>query len=109
MEESRRTPRYPFAAPAEVIVQSGAKMLARVKELSLYGCYLDTSVPLSAKTQTLIKIFGLHEYFEANATVIYTHPNLGMGVVFRDIKPAFMPVLQKWLYQAMEKQSPQDN
>jgi hypothetical protein len=107
METTRRSPRYLFSAPAEVIVEnSGATILVRVKELSLYGCYLDTSVPLSTKTQTLIKIFGPHDYFEASATVIYTHPHLGMGAAFREVKPGFMPVLQKWLLQAMEKTQP---
>jgi PilZ domain len=109
MEHSRRTPRYPFGAPAELIVEhSDAKMLVRVKELSLYGCYLDTSIPLSTETSVQIKIFGLHDYFEASATVIYAHPNLGMGLAFRDVKPGILPVLQKWLLQAVQKQEPQD-
>jgi hypothetical protein len=51
MEHPRRTPRYLFGAPAELIVEhSDAKMLVRVKELSLHGCYLDTSIPLSTET-----------------------------------------------------------
>ena len=55
-----------------------------------------------------IKIFGLHDYFEASAIVIYAHPNLGMGLAFREVKPGILPVLQKWLVQAMQKQEPQD-
>jgi hypothetical protein len=109
MEHSRRTPRYPFGAPAELIVEhSEAKMLVRVKELSLYGCYLDTSIPLSTETPVQIEIFGLHDYFEASATVIYAHPNLGMRLAFHEVKPGILPVLQKWLLQAMQKQEPQD-
>ena len=76
MEPERRTPRYPFAAPAEVIVGSG-KIIARVTELSLHGCYLDTSTPISVKTPVLVKIYGPREYFEADATVIYANPLLG--------------------------------
>jgi PilZ domain len=109
MEHPRRTPRYLFGAPAELLVQhSDAKMLVRVKELSLHGCYLDASIPLSTETSVQIKIFGSHDYFEASATVIYAHPNLGMGLAFREVKPAFGAVLQKWLLQAMQKQDPQD-
>lgn len=109
MEYPPRTPRYPFGAPAELLVEhSDAKMLVRVKELSLYGCYLDASVPLSTKTPVQIKIFGPHDYFEASATVIYAQPNLGMGLAFREVKPGFGAVLQKWLLQAMQRQEPQD-
>jgi hypothetical protein len=107
MDETRRTPRYPFGAPAEVIVEaSGANLLCRVKELSLYGCYLDSSVPLGVKAQVLLKIYGPHDYFEATATVIYTHPMLGMGIAFREVRPSFLPILQKWLVQSMQNQNP---
>jgi hypothetical protein len=102
-EQARRTTRYPFSAPAEIIVEdSGAKQLCRVKELSLFGCYIDTPVPLNPKTPVLLKIYGVHDYFEAAANVIYTHPALGMGIGFRGIKPAFAQVLQKWLLKAMQ-------
>src|SRR3982751_2739856 len=102
----RRTPRYPFSAPAEIIVEpSLATILCRIKELSLYGCYLDSSVPLGLHNRALLKIYGPHEYFEATATVIYTHPLQGMGMVFREIRPAFVKVLQKWLLESMRKQS----
>jgi hypothetical protein len=110
MDETRRTPRYPFSAPAEVIVEaSGANLLCRVKELSLYGCYLDSSVPLGVKAQVLLKIYGPHDYFEATATVIYTHPTLGMGLVFREVRPSFVPILQKWLLQSMTNPNASEN
>lgn len=34
-----------------------------------------------------------NEYFEARASVVYSRPNLGMGLTFRDVKPYFLPVL----------------
>jgi hypothetical protein len=85
---------------------SGANLLCRVKELSLYGCYLDSSVPLGAKTPVLLKIYGPHDFFEAGATVIHTHPTLGMGIAFREVRPSFLPILQKWLVQSMQNQNP---
>jgi PilZ domain len=108
MEQERRAPRYPFAAPAEVIVESsGAKTIARVTELSLHGCYLDACLPVSAKTSVLVKIFGPHGYFEAGATVVYAHPVLGLGLAFRSVKPDFVHVLQKWLLAAMQPKEPE--
>ena len=110
MSETRRTPRYPFSAPAEIVVESSlAERLCRVKELSLYGCYLDSSLSLGLQNRALLKIYGPHEYFEASATVIYTHPLQGMGMVFREIRPAFANVLQKWLLESMRKHTEQIN
>jgi hypothetical protein len=110
MEETRRTPRYFFSAPAEVIVEAcRASLLCRVKELSLYGCYLDSSVALGIRTQVLLKIYGPHDYFEAAATVIYAHPTMGMGIAFREVRPSFVPILQKWLLQAMRNPNPIGN
>jgi hypothetical protein len=102
----RRTPRFPFSAPAEVVrLGSHAVENTRVNELSLYGCYLDTGTPLPRGTNVTIKIISAGEYFEASATIIYAQPALGMGVAFREVKPVFLAVLQKWLRQALEKQN----
>jgi hypothetical protein len=102
--EQTRSPRYPFSAPAEVIVEgSGAKITARVTELSLHGCYIDTSTPLSPETRVLLKIYGA-EYLEALSTVIYAHPLLGMGIGFRRINIGCQSVLNKWLLAATTKE-----
>jgi hypothetical protein len=102
----RRTPRFPFSAPAEV-VRVGATSVekTRVNELSLYGCYLDTKTPLPRGTNVTVKIISGGQFFEAGATVIYAQPTLGMGLAFREVKPAYLAVLQKWLRQALAKQN----
>jgi hypothetical protein len=52
----------------------------------------------------LVKIFAADgEYFEAEATVIYSNPSLGMGLVFRQVKPDFLVVLRQWLLKAMQQ------
>jgi PilZ domain len=99
----RRVARYPFGAPAEVIVEgSNAKIVARVTELSLHGCYLDTSITLTPHTLVVLKIFGPHDYFEAPSTIIYANPLLGMGVAFRNVNLVCQGVLNKWLLAAMQ-------
>jgi hypothetical protein len=109
MEPTRRTPRYPFTAHAEVTPeQSNAPFPATVKELSLYGCYLDTPAPLNNKTKLVLKIFGADDFFEANATVIYANPRLGMGLVFHNVKPHYISVLRKWLLSAMQERKGPD-
>ncbi len=103
----RRTPRFPFSACAEVTrLDTGATESTQVNELSLYGCYLDTRSPLSRGARVTVKIISGGQFFEAQASVVYSQPTLGMGLAFRDVKPTFVPVLQKWLRQALEKQAP---
>jgi hypothetical protein len=101
-QQQRRTPRYPFVAPAAILPEAGASTGGNVKELSLYGCYLDAATTLTARSRVLLKIFMPGEYFEANATVAYANPALGLGLVFRDVKPHFLTVLRKWLITAMQ-------
>src|SRR5438477_5670019 len=54
----RRThPRYEFFAAAEVVpTESGARMETRVRDLSLQGCYSDTSVAIQLGTVTEVRI-----------------------------------------------------
>jgi hypothetical protein len=51
-----------------------------------------------------VKIYAPNgEYFEASAAVIYSNPNLGMGLVFRQVKPHSLTTLRKWLLGAMQE------
>jgi hypothetical protein len=102
MDSSRRCPRYWFDASGEVAPERGRPFPVTVKELSLYGCYLDTEAPLDTKSRVLLKIFGNDDVFEANASVIYANPRLGMGLVFRDVKPHYLCILRKWLLMATQ-------
>ena len=100
-DERRRTPRYPFIATAEVIDQSSqASVSTRVTELSLHGCYLDMPNPLPTDTQIKVKIYSEGRFFEASGVVVYSQPNHGVGVTFRDVRPQFLTVLKQWLLAA---------
>ena len=105
-QPQRRTPRFPFSAAAEVTrLDTGATESTQVNELSLYGCYLDTKAPLPRGATVSIRIHSGGQFFEAPASVVYSQPTLGMGLAFRDVKPVFLAVLQKWLRQALSKQN----
>ena len=100
-EERRRTPRYPFIATAEVIDQSSrASISTRVSELSLHGCYLDMPNPLPKDAEITVKIYSEGKFFESTGTVVYSQPNLGVGVTFRAIRSQFLSVLKQWLLAA---------
>jgi hypothetical protein len=103
MEQDRRkTPRYPFLASIEMREGTSAdKRTERVKELSLNGCFVEMTQPLAVGTALGVKVFTETEYFESQASVMYSEPNLGMGLMFREIKPYYLMVLRKWLLAAM--------
>lgn len=102
--QQRRTPRFPFSAKAEIIYE-GNVCESQVKELSLYGCYLETSTPLKCGARVLVGIHSGGQSFEASATVLYSRPLLGTGVAFREVKPPFHAVLEEWLQQSLDKQN----
>ena len=74
-----------------------------MREISLYGCRLETASALPAKTRLLVRIFGPSEFIEAAATVIFASLDLGTGLAFRAIEPDFEYILRRWLRQALER------
>src|SRR5258708_571706 len=103
MEQNRlRTPRYPFVGSIEMREgTSEDKRTARGKELSLNGCYVDTKNPYPLGTSLAIKLFSEREFFETQASVVYSNPNLGMELMFRDTSPYYVMVVRTWLLSAM--------
>ncbi len=78
-------------------------MSARVSELSLRGCYLDTLNPFPEGTQIRLVIFHGGVTFTVHANVVYPQPNMGMGVVFSAVESEQMEVLTKWLSELSGK------
>jgi PilZ domain len=98
------TPRFPCSASAEV-TSDGSVELTRVTELSRYGCYLETSKQRTPGTRVTVKIMNDGQIFEATATVLYSGPRMGMGVVFREVKSVFQSILEDWLQQSLKRQN----
>jgi hypothetical protein len=105
MDQEHRGLRFAFSASAEIAPESSptAFVSSRVTELSLRGCFLETSASFELQRPVLVKIFHSGEYFEAPASVLYVKPS-GLGLVFREVKPHFRAVLQKWVLAALDKQ-----
>ena len=98
METTRREPRHPFIASAELLDEtSGSRINARISDLSFGGCYVDTVNPLPDGSAVQLKIFTEMQSFEALALVVYSHTHLGMGMKFRDVQPQFGEILKLWL------------
>lgn len=103
-QEQRREPRYPFIASAELFEEnSRSRMSTRISDLSLGGCYVDTINPLPDGTPVRLKIFTETHSFEARATVVYSHPHLGMGMRFGEVQAQHEEILKLWLPVAAEE------
>jgi hypothetical protein len=104
--ERRRTPRYSFIASAELIEQaSDVRIATRVSELSRFGCYLDMMNPFPLGTLVLVKISAGDAFFQAKGKIVYAQTNMGAGVVFLDIDPKSVPVLERWLDEAAKEKT----
>ncbi len=105
MEHERRGLRFAFSAVAEIAPEDSptGTVPARVTELSLQGCFLETSARFEMQQPVWVKIYVSGEYFETKASVLYFRPS-GMGLLFRDMKPHFRAVLQNWVVTALNNQ-----
>ncbi len=106
VDQERRGLRFAFSAEAEIAPATSptAFVPARVAELSFRGCFLETSASWALQRPVVVKIFHSGEFFEAEASVLYVKPS-GLGLIFREIKPHFRPVLQKWILAALDNQA----
>ena len=101
MEERRRGARYPFYASAQITeLQTQTAMTARTSELSRYGCYMDMLNPLPLGTAVQVEITYQERTIAAQGRVIYSQPNMGMGVSFDEIRSSHAAILEGWLDQA---------
>jgi PilZ domain len=99
MKQERRGLRFSFDARAEVAPEESPSktVVARVTELSLNGCFIQTAEPFTVNALILVKVFQEGVYFEGKARVAHVQAMSGMGVSFRELKPHCQSVLQKWI------------
>jgi hypothetical protein len=105
MNRDCRGLRFSFNADAEIAPESSPKAIlpAHVTELSLQGCFLETSASFELQRNVLVKIHDAGESFEADAVILYTRPS-GLGLMFRDVKPRSRDLLQNWILKALDRQ-----
>jgi hypothetical protein len=105
----RSVRRCPFVASAEVTELgsgSGAKLSARISELGLGGCYIDTLNPFPEGMVVQLRILRDHGVFEAKAKVVYTDRRFGMGLAFIEMTPNQRSILENWLTELVTQLRP---
>jgi hypothetical protein len=97
--------RFAFDARAEIAPESDSKAVvaAHVTQLSLQGCFVETSKAFDLHSPVVLRIFASNEHIEVHATVLYVRQS-GVGLAFREMKPNFRDVLQKWMLQMLDTQ-----
>jgi hypothetical protein len=100
----RSVPRFSFVADAELAEMPGeTRLVARVSELSLRGCYVDTMNDLPVGTKLRLRIRYGSSTCEVDGKVIYAHGGIGMGVAFGEMTPEKEAVLAAWLAELARK------
>src|SRR5437899_12167704 len=102
MYSDRRGLRFTFQGSAEVALKDSPKAIVpgQVTELSLQGCFVETSAAFEAQRLVLVKIYDLQESFEAEAIVLYVRPT-GVGLVFREFGPECAAWVQESIVRSL--------
>jgi len=106
-QNKRRSPRCSFVLTAEVTDENSRTLIARLRHLNLYGCYLEVSNPLSERSSITIKVTAGKAVFQARARVLYSDRSNGSGVEFEGIAQPYRAVLRDWIaHESQHQQNP---
>ncbi len=98
VRDRRYTIRYPFAADAVLIeLESGKQVEGVTSDLSLGGCFVCTSRPLSLNSRARMKLTRKSQLFEALVVIRIVKPRVGMGIEFFDLESPNNEVLVNWI------------
>jgi hypothetical protein len=78
-------------------VQSEKHLAAHTKDLSVFGCFVETVTPFPEGTKVSLRISRGGTHFVAQGRVANSQPNSGIGIAFVTIDPSSVPVLDTWL------------
>lgn len=95
--ERRRAPRYRLVADAEIAIpHSSTSFKARTSDLSVLGCFMNTTRSLTPGTEIRLQLTYDGATLDATGAVARSEPSMGFGVVFSKLKPVQQTLLQSW-------------
>jgi hypothetical protein len=96
--ERRKHSRYPFTASVESVeLKSQTRVSGRTGDLSLGGCYVDTTSSFPAGSVLKMRLTKDECTFEVKAVVVYSLVDMGMGVKFTYVDREQLGILRKWV------------
>ena len=98
-KDRRKHPRYSVEGGAAEVRQQGveASIWARLNDISLGGCYLETRSPLTVLTYIHLTLTWEEQHLQAKGQVVGCHPNFGMDVKFLYLSDPDRSVLEAWI------------
>ena len=73
------------------------QLAAHIEDLSMFGCFVETTAPFSAGTKVTLRISHAGVNFIAQGTVARSQTDGGMGIAFTSIEPSSLSILDAWL------------
>src|SRR5215467_9099197 len=107
-QNQRRSPRVFFVVTAEIVDENSRTLITRLRNLNLYGCYIELGNPLPEGSSITVKVTAGKAVFQARGRVIYSDANAGSGVEFQGIEPDSQAVLETWLLEAQDVNDSED-
>jgi hypothetical protein len=98
--ERRTSSRYRLSQPPEVEIfhsESGASVKGSVGDLSRGGCYVETDSPLPLEADVTITLKKSGDQVRAQARIVRTFPNGGLGLAFTSMEGDGFRILDSWL------------
>ncbi len=83
-------------------MQSEAHLNAHIKDLNMFGCFVETPDPFPEGTKVRLRIVRGGAIVSGAGRVAFSRLGSGMGLQFTSIEPASMPVLDKWVANLRE-------
>jgi hypothetical protein len=80
-----------------VELKSHARIQARTSDLSLGGCYVDTTSPFPTDTTVKVRLVKENQSLQAEGKVVYSLSGMGMGIMFTNVDAEQRKVLDRWI------------
>jgi CheY-like chemotaxis protein len=101
-ENERSAERHGPNVPIEIKNDGSPPIYASTTDLSLGGCYVETSFPLPADTNVDLRLQVGHRTLQIAATMVTCDPQVGNGIKFNDMLAEYNEVLCSYL-EAQER------
>jgi len=99
-----RARRYSFVTAIEITdVLTEDQWMEQTRNLSLFGCHINTPKPLKTGTKVRIRIAHNSAVFSALGRVANVRPNARMGIVFTEIETHDQTILENWLEELRDR------
>jgi hypothetical protein len=104
-QRHHRGARYPFVAAVEVTeAVSEKQVMVRTRDLSVGGCFAETSKPFPQGTAVGLIIRHGTAKISCRGRIAYTRADEGMGIAFSGIEPSDQTLLDQWLAETRDRQ-----